>query len=150
VNALHSLMLADGENFVQTPVYHVFDMYRPHMGAQAVRAEFAAPSISYDRSGKSASLWGLRGSASVSGKKLTLTVVNPHPSQAIETEIVARGASIAGGSGRVLTNSDIHAHNDFQNPETVKPKPTSVSPSLGKLVYSFAPASVTVLSLTLA
>ena len=149
VNALHSLMLADEDKFVLTPIYHAFKMYMAHMGAQSVRTEFGAPSISYDRNGKQATLWGLRGSASVSGKNLTLTVVNPHPSRPMETEIVVRGASISGGSGQVLTNTDIHAHNTFQNRDVVHPEPISVSPSGGRLVHQFAPASVTALALTL-
>ena len=34
VNNLHSLFLADGDRFVATPNFHVFEMYRPHHGAQ--------------------------------------------------------------------------------------------------------------------
>ena len=36
VNCIHSLFLAQGDKFVRTPVYHVFDMYRSHMGARQV------------------------------------------------------------------------------------------------------------------
>jgi hypothetical protein len=32
-----------------------------------------------------ATLWGLQGSASLSGKQVTLTVVNPHATEARET-----------------------------------------------------------------
>jgi alpha-N-arabinofuranosidase len=149
VNCLHSLMLASEDKFVLTPVYHVFKMYMAHMGAKAVRTEFAAPPVSYDRLGKTASLWGLNGSASISGKSLTLTVVNPHSSRAVETEIVVRGASIAGGHGQVLTSTDLHAHNDFQHPDTVHPEPAAVAVSGGRLVHRFEPASVTALCLTL-
>jgi len=105
--------------------------------------------VSYDRLGKTASLWGLNGSASISGKSLTLTVVNPHSSRAVETEIVVRGASIAGGHGQVLTSTDLHAHNDFQHPDTVHPEPAAVAVSGGRLVHRFEPASVTALCLTL-
>ncbi len=149
INCLHSLMLAKEDKFVLTPVYHVFKMYMPHMGAQAIRTEFAAPPASYDRLGKRASLWGLNGSASVSGKSVTLTVVNPHTSRSLEAEVVVRGASIAGGSGQVITNTDLHAHNDFAQPDVVHPAPTAVVPSGGRLVHRFPPASVTALYLTL-
>src|SRR5580698_5044232 len=46
INCIHSLMLAQGDRFTVTPTFHVFQMYLPHSGAQAVRAEFTAPSIS--------------------------------------------------------------------------------------------------------
>ena len=150
INCLHSLMLASEDKFVLTPVYHVFKMYMAHMGAQAVRTEFAAPPLSYDRLGKPATLWGLAGSASVSGKDLTLTVVNPHGSRALEAEIVARGASISGGQGQVLTSSDLHAHNDFQNPNALHPESVAVEAAGGRLVHRFPPASVTALYLKLA
>ena len=45
INCIHSLMLAKGDKFTVTPTFHVFQMYLPHRGAQAVRAEFTAPVI---------------------------------------------------------------------------------------------------------
>jgi len=66
------LFLADGDRFLKTPVYHVFEMYAAHQGGESVRAEFLAPSLSYDRDGQSASFWGLKGSASLRDKNLTI------------------------------------------------------------------------------
>ena len=39
VNNIHSLFLADGDKFVATPNFHVFEMYRPHQGARSVRID---------------------------------------------------------------------------------------------------------------
>jgi alpha-N-arabinofuranosidase len=150
INCLHSLMLASEDHFVLTPVYHVFQMYMAHMGARSVRTEFAAPPASYDRRGQPGALWGLKGSASISGKKVTLTVVNPHTSRALEAEVVVRGAAVESGTGQVLTNADLHAHNDFQHPDVVHPEPAAVTVARGRLLHRFPPASVTALHLTLA
>jgi alpha-N-arabinofuranosidase len=150
INCLHSLMLAREDQFVLTPVYHVFKMYMAHMGARSVRTEFAAPPVSYDRRGQPGTLWGLEGSASASGKNLTLTVVNPHTSRSIEAEIVVRGAAVASGTGQVLTHPDLHAHNDFQHPDVVHPQTAVVTVAGGRLQHRFPPASVTSLYLTLA
>jgi alpha-N-arabinofuranosidase len=150
INCLHSLLLAKGDQSVLTPAYHVFRMYQPHMGATAVRTEFAAPPVTYDRHGKPASLWGLNGSASISNKRLTLTVVNPHISRPVETEIVVRGASIQSGTAMVLTAKDIHAHNDFANLNAVHSAEEHVEAHLDRVVHKFPPASVTALYLTLA
>jgi len=50
-----------------------------------------------------------------------------------------------------LTASDIHAHNSFANPNALEPRDEAVNIGAGgKLVYRFAPASVTRLQLTLA
>ena len=68
VNCLHSLFFAHEDKFCVTPTYHVFAMYAAHQGAQSVRTEFSAPPVTYSRNAKPATLPGLSGSASVSGK----------------------------------------------------------------------------------
>jgi alpha-N-arabinofuranosidase len=165
INCLHSLMLAEGDRFTVTPTFHVFKMYMPHMGAQSLRVNFAAPSIANTLaqvtpvgSGSAtgfidpaAQLAGLCGSASMVGKTVTLTVVNPHLQHALTTEIAILGASIGAARGTVLAEPDIHAHNDFDHPNAVQPTAAKVgSPSGGRIIHTFPPASVTALALTLA
>jgi alpha-N-arabinofuranosidase len=150
INTIHSLFLAYEDKFIATPNFHVFEMYQAHQGAQAVRAEFIAPRVSFRRADKPADFWGLSGSASLNGKQLTLTAVNPDARSGRETEINIRGAHIAACQARVLSDKDIHAHNSFENPHALEPKDEQVSiGSGGAPVYRFAPASVTRLQLTL-
>jgi alpha-N-arabinofuranosidase len=143
INCLNSLYLAHGDQFVVTPVGHVFEMYAPHQGGQAVRAIFSAPSVHYDRDGKPASFWGLKGSASLRDKDLTLTVVNPHVSDAKDTEIVVHGAAAKSGNITTLTHSDIRAHNTFQQREVVVPRTKALDVRGKVLVLRLPPASVT-------
>jgi alpha-L-arabinofuranosidase len=150
INCLNSLFLASGDRFLTTPVYHVFQMYAAHQGAQAVRAEFLSPAISYDRDGQPATFWSLKGSASVRGKDLTITVVNPDISQPREAEISLLGGEATSGRATVLATSDPHAHNTFDAPDAVKPRSENWSPSGRAVKYTFAPASVTLLQLKLA
>ena len=150
INCLNSLFLASGDRFLTTPVYHVFQMYAAHQGAQAVRAEFLSPTISYDRDGQPATFWSLKGSASVRGKDLTITVVNPDISQPREAEISLLGGEATSGRATVLATSDPHAHNTFDAPDAVKPRSENWSPSGRAVKYTFAPASVTLLQLKLA
>jgi alpha-N-arabinofuranosidase len=49
-----------------------------------------------------------------------------------------------------LTAKDIHAHNNFDNPRAVEPQTSQAAAKGRALVYSFAPASVTRLQITLA
>jgi len=168
INCIHSLMLAQEDKFTVTPTFHVFQMYLPHRGAQAIRAEFSAPAIpnplanapipvggnSYTGSLEAVKfLAGLSGSASVSPtnpRLLTLTVVNPHIDRPVTTEIAVAGASIANYSGTVLAEPDVHAHNDFAHPNAVHPSPAATAaPSAGRIRHTFPPASVTTLQLTL-
>lgn len=150
INCLNALFLAHEDKFIVTPNYHVFDMYAAHQGATAVRTEFAAPSVHYSRDGRPATFWGLKGSASVHGKSVTLTVTNPHVSESREAEIALRGASAASATATVLAESDIHAHNSFEHPDVVRARTTQVTASGGTLAFTFPPASVTKLAITLA
>jgi alpha-N-arabinofuranosidase len=150
INCLNSLYLAHEDRFVVTPVGHVFAMYAAHQGGQALRTIFSAPTVQYDRDGKPATFWGLKGSASLRDKELTLTVVNPHVSEARESEIALRGASLNSGSATTLTHSDIHAHNTFEQRQVVVPQTKALELKGRTLNYTFPPASVTKLALTLA
>ncbi len=143
INCLNSLYLAHEDRFVVTPVGHVFAMYSAHQSGQALRTIFSAPTIGYDRDGKPASFWGLNGSASVRDKNLTLTVVNPHVSEARDAQVVARGAKIKTAAVTVLTNTDIHAHNAFAERTAVVPRTESVGIKDDMLNFRFPPASVT-------
>ena len=62
-----------------------------------------------------------------------------------------RGATIKEVSVTTLAHKDIRAHNSFDNPRVIEPQSAQASvKSGGTAVYSFAPASVTRLQITLA
>jgi alpha-N-arabinofuranosidase len=149
INCLNSLFLANEDKFCVTPVGHVFGMYAAHQDGQAVRTIVSVPMASYVRDGKPASFWGLASSASLRDKDLVLTVVNPHVSETRETEITVRCADIRSGTATVLTSSDLHARNTFDQRNEVIPQRKDVS-STGKTVtIQIPPASVIKLALTL-
>jgi len=169
INCIHSLMWASEDKFMVTPTFHVFQMYLPHRGGTAVRAEFSAPAIrnplanapipvggnSYTGSLEAVKLLaGLSGSASISAadpKRMTLTVVNPHIDRAVTTEIAVAGASIASYSGTVLAEDDVHAHNDFAHPNAVKPSAAATAAVTGgRVAHTFPAASVTTLQIKIA
>jgi alpha-N-arabinofuranosidase len=149
INCLNSLYLAHEDKFCVTPVGHVFALYAAHQGGQSLRTIFSVPDVSYDRDGKKASFWGLKGSASLHDKQLVLTVVNPDVTSQRETEITVRGASMQSGSAAFLTNADIHAHNSFEQRNVVAPQTKTMEGQGRTLTYTFPAASVTKLTLTL-
>jgi alpha-L-arabinofuranosidase len=165
INCIHSLMLAREDKFTVTPTFHVFQMYLPHRGAQALRVDFAAPSIantlatlspvggnsSVGSTAPVTRLAGLSGSASIVGKTVTLTVVNPHLDKPMTTELALHSMSIASATGTVLVSNNVHDHNDFEHPNSVHPVAAATNaPTAGRLIHTFPPASVTALELTLA
>jgi alpha-N-arabinofuranosidase len=151
VNNLQSLFIADGDRCITTPTYHVFDLYGPHAGGQSVRTVVSAPAISYQRPKDTGSVVGLSGSASLKDRTLTLTVANPHISEAQEVEIVLRGAAPGTVKVAQLAASDVQAHNTFANPNAIAIKDgTAGTVQNGVLVQRFPPASVTRLQIALA
>jgi len=174
VNTIHSLFLAYEDKCIATPNFHVFEMYAAHQGGQSVRTLFSAPTLSYKRNppnlppgfagqlspqararlavdaqSSTATLWGLQGSASLNGKQLTLTVVNPYATEPRETEVVVRGGTIQSAQATILSSSDIHAHNSFENPRGLEPKEEKLPVTSSLFSYRFEPASVTRLQITL-
>ncbi len=149
VNCLQSLFIAYEDKFVVTPTYHVFDMYSAHQGGKSVRTIVSSPRALYTRKGQPATMRGLNGSASLQERRLVLTVTNSDLKNPRETEIALRGAMIRKMSGTTLSASDVHAHNTFENPRNVEPKPIGTARVANPLVYTFPPASVTRLDLDL-
>ncbi len=150
VNCIHSLFFAHGDQFVVTPSYHVFAMYASHQGARAVRTVWAAPRVSWTgKQGTAQELWGLAGSASLRDRRLSLTVTNPALAAPREAEIVVRGGAIASVRATTLAARSVHDVNSFEHPNVVTPAAADVATRGSPLVYSFAPASVTKLEITL-
>jgi alpha-N-arabinofuranosidase len=149
INCLNSLYLAHEDKFVITPVGHVFELYANHQGGQALRSVFSAPNVHYDRDGKSAAFWGLRGSASVRDKNLTITAVNPSTSEPRLVEIALLGATVKEASMKFLSHSDIHAHNTFDQHDVVVPQTKPLTANGRTLVVELPNASVAALSIQL-
>jgi alpha-L-arabinofuranosidase len=154
VNTIHSLFHTYEDKFIMTPNYHVFEMYGVHAGATSLRTEFVAPKAGFTRLDAQrkevpVSLWGLNGSASLKGKQLVLTVVNPHAKEARETDVAIRGASIRSAASRTLTSSDLHARNSFANPNALEPRNGTVNATGSNMTFTFAPASITRLTFAL-
>ena len=150
INCINALFLAHEDKFVVTPNLYVFEIYAAHQAGQAVRTEFSSPAAKYMRDGKTAEFWGLNGSASLKAKSLTLTVVNTDASTPRETEVVLRGAAIRSVTAKVLSHSDMHAHNSFEQSQVSEPTSTNVEAAGSLLRFTFPAASVTGLTITLA
>jgi alpha-N-arabinofuranosidase len=151
INCLQALFFAHEDKFAVTPTYHVFDLYLPHQGADSLRTLVSAPRSGYLRAGNPASIRGLSASASMKDKQLTLTVTNPDLKQSRETEIILRGATAKEIKVMMLGGGDAKAHNTFEDPRAVELKGGKAAQiSEGKVLYAFAPASVTRLQITLA
>jgi len=146
-NNLHSLYLAGGENFVETPNYHVFDMYKGHQGGTQKPVVLHTGKLSHKRFGD---LNDISASASVKDGMLTITMANLDLENAHEIELEGLGGSIAGkGEMVVLHHEDANTCNTFENPRAVVPYTESIELK-DKTVVKLPAASVAAITVKLA
>lgn len=152
VNVLQSMANTDGANMYVTPTYHVFDMMRPHMGAQALTFRLECPEFECHPVGFHTKhrIPHLSVSASVTGKKVCLSVANQTTGEDVEACISLAGASIASVTGRVLHTDDARDMNSFSSPRKVAPKRLTAEVGNGTVTHCFPAHSFTVMNLTLA
>lgn len=141
INNIHSLFLADGDKFVTTPNYHVFTMYRPHQGATSVKTEVEVAGMTFQAGGREQKVFRVAGSASVSGKTLTLTLVHTHASEPIEIDLKLRGGKASEVRQTVLTHQELNAHNTFERPDVVTPSAAKVLDVTGETLRVSLPAA---------
>ncbi len=150
VNNLHSLFLADGDRFVATPSFHVFEMYRPHQAARAVRLDVQAADLEFGPGPRPTRLFRIAGSASrADDQHATLTLVHTHASEQAEVTIRLRGGAARVVAQTVLSHRELNAHNTFDRPETVVPRSTVTELRGAELHCVLPPASVSRFDLTL-
>lgn len=131
-----------------TTNFYVFEMYKAHQGRQAVRTMTEASPIWITFPNGPLSIWGLVVSASLHGKKLVLTIVNPHVKEERSAEISLRAGSARSCAIQTFAASDIHAHNSFEDRHAVELQDTALT-LRDKPVWTFKPASVTKLEFEL-
>ncbi|MBZ5581832.1 MAG: hypothetical protein LAQ30_06435, partial [Acidobacteriia bacterium] len=78
---------------------------------------------------------------------VTLTVTNPSMDQPRQAEILIHGGMPRSASGLALAAADPHAHNSFEDPRAVEPKPVQVALRGSAVTHQFPPASVTRLTI---
>ena len=112
-NNLHALFLAGGEHCITTPTYHVFDIFKEHQGAEAIR------SIVEDNEEFSNKI---SISASVKNDSLTVTVANYSCTEDVELDLNLLGGSIIDNlSLTILAGEKMNSCNTFESPHNVTP-----------------------------
>ena len=120
VNVLQSVLLTEGDKMIKTPTYHVMHMYRHHQGAKLLESSVTG----IDEIGPEE--WKVpKVTESVSKDKdgvITITLNNLSIEAAEEVEIQLSNGEYKVAESRIVTNSDMHAHNTFEAPEEVAEK----------------------------
>jgi alpha-N-arabinofuranosidase len=149
VNVLQAMVLTQGDKMLVTPTGHVYEMYAPHQGGASVRTRVESETITFSAGDVEGELPAVSGSASVKDKTLFVTLTNSHEGEEASVAVsLLGGAEAAGGTARVLTG-EIHAHNTYEQPGSVKPEPDQVAASGPAFSVSLPPASVVAVEMAL-
>ena len=113
VNVLQSLLLTEGNRFVKTPTYHVFDLYKAHQNGDAV---YCFTENENSREGQNTPI--LSSSASVKDNLLTVTLSNTGIQEECCLDLSLYGIRAGEVSARILTGRAQDC-NDFNTPDRV-------------------------------
>ena len=117
VNVLQAVILTEGEKMVKTPTYHVFNMYKYHQEGELLESSVETSLIGVDDKYK---VPNLTESVSVAADgKIHVTLTNLSCTEDYDIEGFFAETDIKSVKADILTE-EMHAHNTFDAPETVK------------------------------
>jgi len=145
VNVLQALILTGDDKMVLTPTYHVFDLYQVHKGSVFLPSDLVCEV--YTEGEKSIPALSATSSMAADGT-IHISIVNVHPSKAIPLTCDIRNSKVGSGSARILTAPDVHAHNTFDDPDSVTTREfRQFKVKAGTLTVEVPPRSIVVFNL---
>jgi alpha-N-arabinofuranosidase len=118
VNVLQAMILTEEEKMILTPTYHVFEMYKVHQDATLLPMKLETDDYVLGEQ----NLPAVHASASRDEEgSIHLSLVNIDTGKDAQLTVEIRGMEFSGVSGRILTSSEVNAHNTFDDPLRVRP-----------------------------
>ena len=143
VNVLQCLVETDGDDAWARPTYHVFDLYAPHQGNEAVRTSVETPA----RSLADGDLPLVGASASTDDDRTYVTVTNLNCRDSRVVDLALEGRPVEDATAQVLFDGhDPDATVDADNADTFGPEELAVSADDGRLTVDLPPATVAAVS----
>jgi alpha-N-arabinofuranosidase len=144
---LQALVLTEGDRFLLTPTYHVFDLYKAHQGATLLETTIEQ-AATYGNGNERLPQVSFSASEDAQGR-INITLCNLDSQAPASVGMALKGRGDSGTvSGSTLTAPDMHAHNTFDNPDTLRPvEVPGLAISGGELNIELAPMSVTLLTI---
>jgi alpha-N-arabinofuranosidase len=118
VNVLQAVILTDKEKMLRTPTYWVFEMFKVHQGATTLKVDLVSPDYEFSNQ----KIPAVSASATRRpGGPVSLSLVNTDPQHAVTLSCTLAGFTPKSVNGRVLTASEMNAHNTFAQPDAIRP-----------------------------
>ena len=144
INVLQAMIFTDGAKLVLTPTYQVYRMYVPFHDATTVPVSFDAGTYSYgDLHLPKVDAIAARDSSG----KMWLAVVNVDPNMPASFAAAIEGANVHTANGQLLTAVSVDAHNSFERPNDVLPRPFAGRISGGQLLFDLPSKSIALIEL---
>ncbi len=145
INVLQALILTKGAQFLLTPTYHVFDMYKVHMDAQYLPIHFQSPDYTFD--GKKIPSVNISASKD-SSNVIHISLVNIDPIKSQSLSINLYDLPYSAVSGTILSSPNVTDFNDFDNKTKINIKPFSgAKKEMNKLAMTLPAKSIVMLEL---
>ena len=150
INVLTHVIAVDGRHAWLTPIFHVFEMVRNHVGNDALTTNIECPNLA-GGDGSSGGVPQISASASADPERRSGVVcaVNRHISEPADCTVAFADLSVRSASASLLSESAPNVFNDAANPDRVTPSPTGVDIDNGRLRMELPPHSVALFSVEL-
>lgn len=141
VNVLQAMVLTDGPKMLLTPTYHVYRMYVPFHDATSVPVRFEAGTYAFG---------DIRlpqvdvAAARARDGKLWIALVNVDANRPAHIAATFAGLDPTVAVGQILTAPRVDAHNSFDQPAQVAPRPFDGRASGNQLIFDLPSKSVAV------
>ena len=144
INVLQAVILTEGSKMLLTPTYHVFDLFKHHQDATLVSSFIKTETIGTEEH----KVPNVNVSSSVdSNGVLNVTIANTSLDTSIPLEIVTEGMNAKSVNAEVLTGA-MRDHNDFSNPDKVKPAKLKADISDGCVKLTLPACSVSLVQIS--
>ena len=146
INVLQCLIMTEGEKMSLTPTYHVYDLYQPHMNAEALATDVTGSTAAVTIFDDEKTVPEVDASASrAADGTITVSVVNRSLTDAVTTDITADGIAFTSASAKTLTGPAADAENLPGEEPTVLIRDMNCDIREGRIICNLPPMSVTVL-----
>lgn len=145
INVLQSLILTKGHQYILTPTYHVFDMYKVHHDAKLLPVQFQSPDYLVD--GQKIPAVNISASQDSLGV-VHISLVNLDAKNTITIRTAINDITWKTVTGEILTSAKFTDINTFEQPNNLKPAAFKGAKKEGNdLVIALPPISVVTLEL---
>lgn len=139
VNVLQAMVLTDGRRMLLTPTYHVFDLYRPFMGATPLKTAIETPKW---RQGEVELPAVDITAARATDGTVHLALVNLDPVR--PARVATNLKTDKPVQGQILTAAAMDVHNTFEQPRKLVPAAYVAQPGESGLTLELPPKSIVV------